>query len=526
MSTIATCSPSEFDGYTNRLRQSRNRSQQRSLYFGQAHPHGYPVLLDSDLLVEHAHILGSPGSGKTSRSLMPMMMQLIRRGDGPVVVLDMKGDMALMHTARIEAERAGRTFKWFTNMADRSTYVFNPWDREVLERMTVQEIVGLITQSLNLYHGDDYGPGWFSSNSRILLKRGIEQTLHSKSVTGHLFAKEPPIESYDDLYKILKKLAADNNEFKAAQHLAFIIEELASYPQLNLAPRQDRDEPAVRDAISMPEALREKQVIYFFLPGAFDASATGQIARLALYTLLSAARLYKNEKGREARAYLIVDEAQVLVAKNIENVLSQARSFGIACILAHQSMSQLNPHGGADLRSLFMECTAVKQFFTARDPWLMRHIAESSGQTKYYQLGYETNYDTVAEEDVKLWRAFFHQGEIHVNVTERCGPRMSEADVLDHTFDPMMSMTSIGGDSPISPYHGWFPMRTFWPIPYNEYRRRQAEMPWPEGNASTLSIASDWPVLDVPPVAEMSDPAVEAGEQLRDILKGLRTPAE
>ena len=513
---------SSFDGYITRLWQSRNRLQRRSIYFGQIYPHDYPVLLDSSLLCEHAHILGAPGSGKTSRSLMPLQIQLIRRGDGPVIIFDLKGDMALFNTARIEAERAGRKFKWFTNMANRSTYVFNPWDPEVLSKMTVQEILGLVTQSLNLYHGDDYGAGWFSANTRILLKRAIEQTLHTKAVSGRLFASEPPIESYGDLHKILKKLATDNNEFKAAQHLAFIVEQLASYPQLNLAPRSNGSDPSVRHAIHMPEVIRENQVIYFYLPGAFDASAAGEIVRLALFTLLAAARDYREEHGHPCRADVIIDEAQVIVAKNIENILAQARSYGVACIMAHQSMNQLNPSGGADLRELFMNCTTIKQFFTARDPWLMRYIAEMSGQTKYYHLGYETGYDPVAENDVSLWRANFRDGQILAQVSEEYGPRLSTADIIDYSQNPAMSMVSIGGDSAICPYHGWFPMQTSWPISYREYCRRQSEIPWPEANEETITVASDWPTDDAGPGRVVSDPAVSAGKQLREILKELR----
>jgi hypothetical protein len=41
-----------------------------------------------------------------------------------------------------------------------------------------------------------------------------------------------------------------------------------------------------------------------------------------------------------------------MIAKNIEDVLAQSRSRGMACILAHQAMSQLNSPGGVDLREL------------------------------------------------------------------------------------------------------------------------------------------------------------------------------
>ena len=37
----------------------------------------------------------------------------------------------------------------------------------------------------------------------------------------------------------------------------------------------------------------------------------------------------------------IWDEAQIMIAKNIKYVLTQSRSYGMACIMAHQAMSQL-----------------------------------------------------------------------------------------------------------------------------------------------------------------------------------------
>ena len=53
-------------------------------------------------------------------------MRKDRESDDPVVIVDCKGDMAIFNTARAEAERAGRKFKWFTNRLGHSTDVFNP----------------------------------------------------------------------------------------------------------------------------------------------------------------------------------------------------------------------------------------------------------------------------------------------------------------------------------------------------------------------------------------------------------------
>jgi len=47
-------------------------------------------------------------------------------------------------------------------------------------------------------------------------------------------------------------------------------------------------------------------------------------------------------------------------------------------------------------------------------------------------------------------------------------------------------------------------------------------LPWPDDNDATLRVESQWPTLGKPATPDLADPAVEAGEQLRDILKGLR----
>ena len=101
---------SAFDGYSQRLLQSENPVERDSTFWGHTLHCEYPVLVPVPLLFEHVHILGGTGTGKTALGIAPLMIQLIRRNDGPVMVLDLKGDNALFHTARIEAESADRTF--------------------------------------------------------------------------------------------------------------------------------------------------------------------------------------------------------------------------------------------------------------------------------------------------------------------------------------------------------------------------------------------------------------------------------
>ena len=97
----------DFDGYLDRLRTSNNSIERRSNIIG-FHPlWEFPILADTDLYLEHQHVLGATGIGKTALSVTTDVIQLIRRGDGPVIIIDCKGDRALFETARLESEQAG-----------------------------------------------------------------------------------------------------------------------------------------------------------------------------------------------------------------------------------------------------------------------------------------------------------------------------------------------------------------------------------------------------------------------------------
>ena len=116
------------------------------------------------------HILGATGSGKTAIGLSTLVPQLIRRGDGAVIVLDCKGDQAFFNTVRIEAERAGSTFKWFTN---------------------------------RLYRSTDYSSS-------------LSNTMHRSA-------------RFAILKQTMKGLATQDYEYRAALHLAFIVKSLSQY---------------------------------------------------------------------------------------------------------------------------------------------------------------------------------------------------------------------------------------------------------------------------------------------------------
>ena len=525
---------SELDGYFERLRNSRNPVERRHLFAGYNPTHGYPYLLDSDLLFEHFHILGATGIGKTALGLATHAIQLIRRDDGPVIIVDCKGDPAFFHTARIEAERAGRTFKWFTNKPHRSTYVFNPLDQPHLTGLSLPEMIGLITQSLNLHHGDDYGRAWFSIGSRVLLKAALLTATPADSPwvrdsQRHFVGQRPPVRSFRDLEEALHAVADNDEEYRAGKHLLFLVESLAEFEQLNLAANRAPGHPALKHAIHMPDVIEQRQVIYFYLVAAMDVASVGELARLVMYSALSAAIAHRDRTGERPRVYFVADEAQALAAKNLETVLAQAREHGLACILAHQTLSQLNPPGGVDLRELVMNCTALKQYFSARDPVLQKYISGISGTVRYVDASWEQFAERVLNNEFGRQFAAGEIGDIRVKISERLGPRLETEDLHDISRNLNQSIFAVDRASGYSRFHGAFPMHSDFPVAKHVHDQRREQLAWPEGGEETLQLNGLWPqdngetiTPTTHPGAGIPVPGPDIQQRLRDLRERLQ----
>jgi hypothetical protein len=506
-----------MDGYSHRLSKSKNKTEKNSIILGSHQTLEYPILLDTDLLREHMHILGATGGSKTALGLSTLVTQLIRRSDGPVIVVDCKGDPAFFNTVRIEAKQARRTFKWFTNRLGRSTYVFNPFDQKHLERLALPEYTGLFMASLNLHHGEDYARAWFSAASRRLFQRALDQ-LVAQGRSPH-----SPIESFRELERTIQQFAKDDYEYRAALHLVFIVQSLSQFRQLNLSSRDNSDEHALEHAIHMPDVIRQKQVVYFSLVGATDVASVAQIAKLVVYSALSAAIAHRDLYGERPKIYLVCDEAQTIIAQNIQNVLAQAREHGLACVLAHQTMSQLNPPGGVDLRELVANCTCIKQVFTARDPSSRKFVSDISGQVGYYSPSWKQSVLDVVSGDVQLANAVdSYGGAPLVDIHQEVGPRLMDEDIADVNRDPNSSMVAIERIEGYSSFIGAFPIFTDWPVSKAEYEKRLLRTPWPPKTDETIKETTAWPEPNNETIVATHHPPLSGPEDSPTVSDKLR----
>src|SRR5262249_35002713 len=124
-----------------------------------------------------------------------------------------------------------------------------------------------------------------------------------------------------------------------ASHMRALLMRIGSISPLNATPKSIAKPKAHASAMEMFELLRKPTVYYFKLPASMGRNACRFIARSVLQNLFAAAGL--RSSAETVPVFLVCDEFQELVSNSIDVLLEQCRSRGITCVLAHQSISQL-----------------------------------------------------------------------------------------------------------------------------------------------------------------------------------------
>ena len=229
-----------------------------------------PVVVPRGVFKEHAHLLGDSGSGRTSLGLASLIAQFTRFKDSSVIMLDLKADdLALFEGARIETERAGLHFRWFTNELDRSTYVFNPLTQRHFSALSLYQRTDVLTAAMGLQYGSDYGTSYYSDANTELLYQALR--------------KRPDLSSFVQLEKLLHakyNIDIDTELRRAASHIHASISRLAAFEPLNASPASSADAGALQSAIEFSDVFVTPQVLYFHLPSFQGSTSSAEITGL------------------------------------------------------------------------------------------------------------------------------------------------------------------------------------------------------------------------------------------------------
>ena len=358
--------------------ESLGPSHPGSLLVGYSPVSGEPLFVPREVFHEHAYTTGPSGSGKTSGALMPIFIQLLRGSDEtegaeagespPMLIIDLKGDTALFHTARLEARKRGKQFHLLTAMPGFDSSYFNPIQslRSLWEEPP--SLAETLCSALELYHGTGYGAGFYSAYQASVLAGVIDQGLQEAQAEGRLY--EP---SFDDMVERLGRFRD-----RDAKHVQAVLRCLTREPfRTLLSPPSDTPKEKV---INMDRVVSERQVVYVYVPSHRSTITGATIARLALhclyYTLAE-----REHTARKIQSYVIADEFQELAAYNLSRIAQKTRSFGLGLIMANQSVSDLvSPN--MDLRDVIQTNTAYRQFFGAATLNDIDLISRLSGEQK------------------------------------------------------------------------------------------------------------------------------------------------
>jgi hypothetical protein len=454
------------------VQTSEDETEQDSLFLGVNAHDGTPVIVPRAVYQEHAHLLGDSGSGKTSLGMASLIAQLIRFHDSSLVILDLKGDdLALFEGARIEAGNADKAlrdskaddpnvefdryrFRWFTNELGRSTHGFNPLTQAHFQQLSLYQRTDVLTAAMGLQYGTDYGRGYYADANAELLYRVLEEC--------------PNISSFRQLRETLQekqKIKMNPELRRAASHLHAMVSRLASSEALNVADRTDYSQGVLKNSIDMADVFMEPQVVYFHLPSVIGTASSAEIARFALYSLLSAAKFVG---PRRKQVYLLIDEFQRIIANNLELVLQTARSMNIGVILANQTLMDLRTRD-VDLIHTVRANTRFRQVFAASDLHDLQELVHSSGET------------LIHNQTWTVWTDYLGlpAGIRGRTLSETISPRLRPNDILLATDHPSQSIVFIRRGAGYAQYGGMpFVMTSTHHIDYDEYDRRKRSA-WP-----------------------------------------------
>lgn len=450
-----------WEDLVSRIQNSGDETEKNSLILGVNAFDDTPVIVPRDLFAEHAHLLGDSGSGKTALGLSSLMAQLIRFGDRSVVVIDLKGDdSALFEGARIEAERKGLRFRWFTNELDRSSYIFNPLTQSHFQRLSLYQRADILATSMGLEYGTDYGRSYYGDANLELIHKALELN--------------PKLTSFAELAPILadKKLRRINSQlWRDASHAVATVNRLAQCEALSPSPKYVSSS-ALEHAIELSDVFRTPQVLYFSFPSALGTTYSASIARLVLYSLLSASKCVGPQREQ---VYLFIDEFQRIAAHNLELILQTARSMNIGVILANQSLKDLDTPG-SNLISTVRANTRFKQVFAASDLFDQQELVQGAGETIVLSNSW-TSYFAGAVS--------FAGGGRSRAQAETVTPRLRPNDILLATDEPHQSIVCIRRGKDYAQFGGMpFIMTSAFHIDIDDYRNRR-KAAWPDRPGET-----------------------------------------
>lgn len=314
---------------------------------------GKPVILPHKDRYVHTLVLGPTGSGKTSQSLLPSILQDMKNSNCGFTVLEPKGDLAEQVYGM--GKILGREVIYFNPTYPDCPY-FNPLygpEAEVVENIVT--VFQSLAETENQFFADKNEI--LTRNGIMLIKRlyGNDATLldfsnliHDTNGQGYAMVKEfQTIKAKTvELDKQNQEIAAwfleeyFNERSKEFEHFSGLRSQVAKTVS-NEHLRRVLNPPKGRNDIDFDKVLEEGKVLAI-------STAQGELRDMSRYLgyfiiLNYQSAVFRRPGTEDTRRphFLYIDEFQTYSNPAFSDMLTQGRSYRVGCVLATQARDQM-----------------------------------------------------------------------------------------------------------------------------------------------------------------------------------------
>lgn len=313
----------------------------------------------------HTQVIGTTNAGKTESVILPWAIQDIHSGKG-LLLIDGKADNSLIDKLWAYTKLAGREndFKLFSLSRREQSFQFNPLlggtAEEITERVfNAFEFENPYYRSLQ-YEVMNQVMRVFEATNTVPTFQRLHQAISTPSILEDMlpmikddnlkhwimnFSKMPPKDREERTSGLLT----------AVGHFAFGENAKLFNPEVG--------------AITIDEALRCNQIVYFQLPvllSPFLGKATG---KLVLQSLQAAVANRHRLAGNAEKKFFSVflDDFSEYLYEGFISILNKSRSANVGIVFAHQALGDITVLGDSVANSILTNAN-LKVFMRGNDP--------------------------------------------------------------------------------------------------------------------------------------------------------------
>jgi DNA helicase HerA-like ATPase len=347
-------------------------------------PESRPVSISARARLEHAHVIGASGGGK-SKFLQHCVMQDIAMGHG-VCLVDPHGNhpdsLYRAVLGWVATHKTARPVHVIDPNALTHTVGFNPLARPD-SGVALSVIAAATLEAFSRVWDDE------NIDEKPTMQRVLEATFVTLAELGLTLAEAELLYDPEDARSI-RALVRSKVTDRTAQSFLARLDRLARFPRdfdmetigpLNRISKLTRS-PAIRAIIGQTETsidfravLDEGHIVLVNLSGGDavyedDADLLGRL--LTRFLFFHA----KRRAHPERPFFLYLDECHRYLSGDIEKLLAEARKYGLGTILSHQFLQQLGEPQDL-LRHAVLNTTNFKAVFRLQNPTEAAELAEA-----------------------------------------------------------------------------------------------------------------------------------------------------